>query len=97
MARRIRKQVYLELRHEQMLKRRASERGVTEAEIIRNALDQWHELGVERRQPLADPVAGRKLLASLRSLSAKGARARPRRRWSRESLYGERTGRWTRS
>jgi len=35
----IRKQFYVEARHDRMLKRRASQRGVTEAEIVREALD----------------------------------------------------------
>ena len=39
MTRMLRKQVYLDPRHDRMLKRRARQRGVTEAEIIREALD----------------------------------------------------------
>lgn len=95
MARRIRKQVYLDPKHEQMLKRQAKERGVTEAEVIRNALDRSIANGRSRENPVADLEAGRKLLASLRSLP--GRLARSRRPPSRESLYEDRIARWTKS
>lgn len=91
MGRMVRKQVYLDPKHERMLKRRARERGVTEAEIIREALDRSAEI---RRQPRADPDAGRKLIAAIRSLPSRSrARAVP----SRDALYKERIGRWTKS
>jgi hypothetical protein len=45
----IRKQVYLDVRHDRMLKRRARQRGVTEAEIIREALDRVESPGVRPR------------------------------------------------
>lgn len=92
----IRKQVYLEERHERMLKRRAKQRGVTEAEIIRQALD-----GIESsalRAPRApDAAAGRKALEFMRSLGERRRKRRTGRDWTRESLYEDRIGRWRRS
>ena len=88
----IRKQVYIEQRHDQMLKRRASQRGVTEAELIREALDSVETGSVVRRQE-ADATAARKALAFMRSLSV-SARGRG---WTRESLYEDRIGRWAKS
>lgn len=41
MATRVRKQVYIEPDQELLLKRLAAELGVTEAEIIRQAIDRW--------------------------------------------------------
>ena len=93
----IRKQVYLDARHDRMLKRRAKQRGVTEAEVIRDILDRSETSGASRQQP--DPEAGRKLLASLRSLAGQQTRSRSGagRSWTRESLYDDRIGRWTKS
>jgi len=65
----IRKQVYIEPRHDRMLKRRASQRGVTEAELIREALDSV-EIGALPGRRDVDAGAARKALAFMRSLSA---------------------------
>jgi hypothetical protein len=92
----IRKQVYIEPRHDRMLKRRASQRGVTEAELIREALD-GAEMGVLPGRRDVDASAGRKALAFMRSLSASHTGGSRRRTWTRDSLYEERTGRWTKS
>lgn len=90
----IRKQVYIEKRHDQMLKRRAKQRGVTEAEIIRDALDTIEIGGSARPRRTPDPVAGRKALEFMRSLP--GGRRRGRG-WTRESLYRDRIDRWMKS
>jgi hypothetical protein len=96
MARMIRKQVYLDQKHDEMLKRRASERGVTEAEIIREALDASEQRTPDLSRRTVDPEAGRKLLESIHALARR--RNVPRyRRSSRESFYADRIGRWTKS
>jgi prevent-host-death family protein len=64
----IRKQVYIEKRHDQMLKRRASQRGVTEAELIREALDGV-EIGAGVRRREVDGSAASKALIFMHSLS----------------------------
>jgi len=92
----IRKQVYIEPRHDRMLKRRASQRGVTEAELIREALDSVEKSARPARREV-DASAGRKAIAFMRSLSASPTGTSRRRSWKRESLYEERTGRWTKS
>lgn len=92
----IRKQVYLEPRQDRMLKRRASQRGVTEAEIMREALDRLDVRPVARRRDV-DVDAARQALAFMRSLAARGNRAPKGRTWTRESLYEDRIGRWTKS
>lgn len=93
----IRKQVYLEERHDRMLKRRARQRGVTEAEIIRHALDMVEIGGSGRPRQTPDPVAGRKAVAFMRSLQARRRRASAARSWTRESLYQDRIDRWMKS
>src|SRR5690348_3128783 len=57
----IRKQVYVEPRHDRMLKRRASQRGVTQAQLIREALDCVEMSARPGRREL-DASAGRKAI-----------------------------------
>ncbi len=92
----IRKQVYIEQRHDRMLKRRASQRGVTEAQLIREALDNV-EVGVPVRRRQGDAAAARKALAFMRSLTTARRGTSSDRGWTRESLYEDRIGRWTKS
>jgi hypothetical protein len=92
----IRKQVYIEPRQDRMLKRRANQRGVTEAEVIREALDRVEVRPATRRREV-DVDAARDAVAFMRSLSARGNRAPKGRTWTRESLYEDRIGRWTKS
>ncbi len=86
MSRMVRKQLYIEPGQEALLKRRAREFGVTEAELIRGAIDQmghvprglpldrngWEEAKafIQERLRITVPQAGRS--------------------WTREELYEER-------
>lgn len=92
----IRKQVYIEAHQDQMLKRRASQRGITEAEIIREALDSA-ESGSAVRRRRVDVVAARKALAFMRSLGAASRKSSRTQGWTRESLYEDRISRWAKS
>ena len=99
MSRMIRKQVYLDQRHERMLKRRAKRRGVTEAEIIREALDNAAR-GVARptnRPASVDSAAAQTALAFMRSLAVRRSKGPAGRTWTREALYEDRIGRWVKS
>ena len=94
----IRKQVYIEQRHDRILKRRAKQRGVTEAEIIREALDSAAITGGGGRKHVGhDPAAARKALAFMRSLAARHSKGPAGRTWTRESLYEDRIRRWAKS
>ena len=94
----VRKQVYLDERHDRMLKRRARQHGVTEAEIIRDALDRV-EIGTAGRSRTnwPDSAAAEKALAFMRSLAARTSKGQSGRTWTRDSLYEDRTGRWVKS
>ena len=92
----IRKQVYIEERHERLLKHRARQRGVTEAEIIREALDRA-DARDSRAGHLSDPAAGRRAISFMRSLARRRRKGRAGRGWTRESLHEERIGRWQKS
>lgn len=90
----IRKQVYIEERHDRLLKHRARQRGVTEAEIIREALDRADG---GRAGHVSDPAAGHKAISFMRSLARRRRKGPAGRGWTRESLYDERIGRWQKS
>ena len=95
----IRKQVYLHQRHDRMLKRRARQRGVTEAHIIREALDSA-ERGVDgpyKRPTSVDSAAAQKAVAFMRSLAGRRRKGPAGRTWTREGLYADRIGRWVKS
>lgn len=85
----VRKQVYIEPRQEEMLKRRAKELGVTEAELIRRGIDQVGEV------PLAVPADKRAWHEARAFMSKRMRMAVPQtgRSWIREELYDERLGR----
>jgi hypothetical protein len=83
MARRIRKQVYIDPEQEQALKRLSEETGLSEAEIIRQAIDrQTRVLWFPKR----DREAWERELAFIDELIALGP-VEGRRTWRREELY----------
>ena len=93
----IRKQVYIEERHDRLLKHRAKQRGVTEAEIIREALDQTEIRGDRSGGHIPNPESIRKVVSFMRSLAKRRRKAPAGRTWTREELYEDRIGRWQKS
>jgi hypothetical protein len=95
MAQMIRKQVYIEPRHEAILKRLARALGVTEAELIRQAIDRQVSGG--KLQPAQlDPVAWEEAYQFMLALHARGALPEQTRKWKREDVYEERLSRYGR-
>ena len=87
MTQMIRKQIYIQKRQELLLKRMAKARGVSEAEIIREAIDQQIGGNVTRAQH-PDPEAFQKAyqhMLARRSLAG----AEPYE-WRRDDAYEER-------
>lgn len=85
----VRKQLYIDDRHERDLKRRARELGVSEAELVRRALDA--ALGdASGRRPLHPEraVAVRRLRERMRAPTS-----RLTGRFERDALYAERSER----
>jgi len=88
-----RKQLYLPKRLNQFLKRAAKQRGVSESEVIRQAL--------EREVEMTTPVVrdSKKVLDEIIAF-ARSLRERPELmlgepvRWNRQELYEEREKRW---
>lgn len=90
----VRKQIYISKRQESFLKKLADSRGVSEAEIVRQALDR--ELsGQSIQSPRPDHSAWEKLVAFL---DARNSDRRPSMpyRWDRSEIYEGREGRWLR-
>ena len=92
MARMVRKQIYIEPKQDAQLKRRASELGVTESDLIRPGIDQ-----VDRAYtglPL-DRAAWEEELTFIRE-RARIQELGGARGWTREELYQERLERLSR-
>jgi hypothetical protein len=95
MARMIRKQVYIQERQQAVLRRLARKQGVSEAAVIRQAIDGQLDGGQTRFSP-PDDGAWRKVLASMRG-AQRSNRSRARARsWKRDDLYEERLSRYDR-
>lgn len=88
----VRKQVYLEPDQDRLLKQRSKKLGVTESDLIRQGIIQLSH------QPAAVPLDRQAWQAELRFIKRR-ARVKTRaleRRWTREDLYDERLGRFSR-
>lgn len=88
MARMVRKQLYIDSAQEGLLKSRAKRLGVTEAEVMRAALDAYFAAPGE-----AAP-GWERLAAALEKRRAEPPLPERPRRWSREEIYEERESRF---
>jgi hypothetical protein len=82
MATMVRKQIYIEARQDRLLKERASQYHVTEAELIRRAIDGTIQAGAQAVDPGAWTDIERYIADRKRRV-----KARKTPRWSRESLH----------
>jgi hypothetical protein len=88
----VRKQIYLPRRQNLLLKRLAKHRGVSEAEVIRQALEREAEITVPiMRDSLA---AWDEILRFVEARKAMLAERGEPVRWNRQELYDERENRW---
>jgi hypothetical protein len=94
MSQLVRKQIYIEKRQQAQLKRTAKARGVSEAELIRQAIDR-QLAGAPQALP-NNPEAWERALSLMRSLQRQGPIPDRRRRWTREDIYEERENRHAR-
>jgi hypothetical protein len=89
----IRKQVYIEARQEEALRRRARTLGISQAELMRRALDAvLHEERIPGARP-GQEAALEKLLDNARRISWRH-RFPESYRFNREEVYEERLSRW---
>ena len=88
MSEMVRKQFYIHKRHQLLLRKLARAKGVSEAEIVRQAIE--HEAaGGERRPIAADRTAWEQILATVEARKALGVQAIPYH-WDRQDAYQER-------
>ena len=88
----VRKQIYIHKRQEVELKRLAKNRGQSEAEIIRQAIDREAELS-QTSQAMYDPSAWIQTLQLIETRKQIGKTGEPYR-WNRQELYAEREQKW---
>ena len=92
MAEMVRKQIYIQERHERLLKRISKARGVSEAQVIRQAIER--ETVGEKPLLAPDQAAWDKILCFAKSRKALRPNVRPYR-WNRLDAYEERERRYT--
>lgn len=90
----VRKQIYIQKRQDALLKRLSKARGVSEAEIIRQAIERQVG-GGPVLQPSSDLSAMDDFIRLALSKRSQGRKGEPYR-WDREEIYAEREGRWLR-
>lgn len=83
MAAKIRKQIYITPQQETILKQISNDTGVSEAEIIRQAVDYY---AIQKRSPYRDNSAWERLRSRMQQLIDKGS-VPGARTWRREDLY----------
>lgn len=90
----VRKQIYIQKRQDALLKRLSRARGLSQAEIIRQAIER--EVAGGPAQPGAvDHSAWHELVAFLETRQQAASGSQPYR-WDREEIYTERESRWLR-
>ena len=94
MTQMLRKQIYLPKRQQAQLKRLAKSRGVSEAAIIRQAVER--EMILTASQPTAGDRSALEEFIRF-GLSRQAAEETTKRTWTRDELYEERLSRYGRS
>jgi hypothetical protein len=91
MTQMIRKQIYIRADQEEVLKRKACELGISEAELVREYIDE----GMQRPTAIERKKAWQEELAFIKE-RAKMRVPQTGRKWTREELYEERFERYSR-
>ncbi len=95
MSEMIRKQFYIHKRHQHLLRKLARAKGVSEAEIIRQAIE--HEASGSKRQTLApDRSAWEEILSAVDARKTLDTEEIDYE-WNRQDAYNEREGRYEQS
>jgi hypothetical protein len=95
MAQMVRKQIYIQKSQDERLKRLAEDQGVSEAEIIRRALENEMRYSSVYR-PAYDQEAWNRIVAFWEELDKRSPVEPQSRDWTREDLYEERMSRYDR-
>lgn len=95
MAQMVRKQIYIQKSQEERLKKVAEARGVSEAEIIRRALET--ELKRAGYRLAYDEEAWKRIQVAILTMDKLPPVPQKKRDWKREDLYEERMKRYDRN
>jgi hypothetical protein len=87
----VRKQFYIQKRQHLLLKRLSQTRGVSEAEIIRQAIER-EAIGASSRPSLPDRDAWEEILDFVETRKALGPEQGKPYQWNRQDAYEEREG-----
>lgn len=90
----VRKQIYIHKRQDAMLKQLSKMLGVSEAEIIRQAIEGVSTFSPEQAGSF-DEAAFQEFIAFIEERKKTVKNAEPYR-WNREEIYAERENRWIR-
>jgi hypothetical protein len=93
MSEMIRKQFYIHKRQQALLRKMSEARGISEAEIVRQAIER-EASGESFRPPLPDRSAWEEIMRFVESRKALGSEGEPYR-WNRQDAYEERESRFT--
>ena len=88
MAEMVRKQFYIRKRQQLLLRRLSRARGVSEAEIVRQAIER-EATGTDTQSTPPDRAAWEEIVSFVEARKALGADGEPYR-WNREDAYEER-------
>ncbi len=91
MTRMVRKQVYIEPHQDALLKRKAKELGVSEAELIRRGIDQVCRTPITLRPDLEAWEEMKEFIRKYRMFDV----PQTGRTWTRDELYDERLERYS--
>ncbi len=92
MSEMVRKQFYIHKRHQLLLRKLARAKGVSEAEIIRQAIER-EAAGPERRPSAPDRTAWEEILRVVEARKALDSETMPYE-WDRQDAYQERERRY---
>lgn len=90
----VRKQFYIQKRQDALLKRLSQVRGVSEAEVIRQAIER-ETSGIPKQPLTGDRTAWQELVSFLEARQVASGEGKPYR-WNREEIYTQREIRWLR-
>jgi hypothetical protein len=91
MSEMVRKQFYIHKRQHILLKRLSQARGISEAEIVRQAIER-EATGVSPQSPLPDRAAWEEIMDFVEARKALGPGGEPYQ-WNRQDAYQERESR----
>ena len=94
MPKMVRKQIYIQERHDRLLRRIAERSGVSQAEVVRQAIEG--QAAGDSGPGAPDPSAWEQAMAFMRSMARQEPGDRGPRRWSRDDLYEDRLSRHAR-